>query len=99
MTAPHRRHDISDRVWELLEPLLPGAPGKKGWPAKDNRMSLNAVFWNLCTGARRRDLPPDLGDWKNIHRRFCRWRGREVWRDLLDAVIDDKGFECNCSSD
>ena len=26
------------------------------------------------TGAPWRDLPPDYGDWKNTHRRFCRWR-------------------------
>ncbi len=62
MTAPHRRHDISERVWELLEPHLPGGSGKKGRPARDNRLSLNAVFG---TGTPWRDLWPDLGDWKN----------------------------------
>ena len=93
MTAPHRRHDISDRVWELLEPHLPGGPGKKVRPAIDNRLFLNAVFWILRTGAPWRDLPPDLGDWKNTHRRFCRWRDRGVWKHLLDTVIDDPDFE------
>ena len=42
----HRRHDISDRVWEILEPLLPGGKGKTGRPAQDNRRFINAVFWN-----------------------------------------------------
>ena len=23
-----------------------------------------------------RDLPPGYGDWKNTHRRFCRWRDK-----------------------
>ena len=46
IAAPaHRRHDISDRVWEVLEPLLPGGKGKTGRPAQDNRRFLNAVFW------------------------------------------------------
>ena len=27
MQLAHRRHDISGRVWELLEPHLPGRPG------------------------------------------------------------------------
>ena len=71
----HRRHDISDRVWEILEPLL-------------NRRFINAVFWILRTGAPWRDLPPDYGDWKN-NRRFCRWRDRNVWAGLLEAVMDD----------
>ena len=30
MKAPHRRHDISDKVWELLEPHLPGREGTRG---------------------------------------------------------------------
>ena len=56
-------------------------------------MFLNAVFWILRTGAPWRDLPPDYGDWKNTHRRFCRWRDRGVWEQLLDTVIDDLDFE------
>ena len=69
-TPAHRRHDISDHVWELLEPLLPGRAGSWGGIARDNRLFINAVFWILRTGAPWRDLPPDYGDWKNTHRRF-----------------------------
>ena len=89
----HRRHDISDRVWEILEPLLPGGKGKTGRPAQDNRRFINAVFWILRTGVPWRDLPPDYGGWKNIRRRFCRWRDRGVWAMLLEALIDDPDFE------
>ncbi len=84
----HRRHDISDRVWNLLEPYLPGRKGQKGRPANDNRLFLNAVFWILRTGSPWRDLPSDLGDWKNTHRRFCRWRDRGVWENLLEKVTE-----------
>ena len=93
MSASHRRHDISNHVWECLEPLLPGGSGKVGRPAFDNRLFLNAVFWILRTGAPWRDLPPDYGDWKNTHRRFCRWRDRDVWGKLLDEVIEEPDFE------
>ena len=44
MTAAHRRHDISDRTWALLEPHLPGRKGVWGGIAKDNRLFINAVF-------------------------------------------------------
>ena len=37
------------------------------------------MFWILRTGAPWRDLPPDYGDWKNLHRRFFRWRDKGVW--------------------
>ena len=93
MAAAHRRHDISDQVWKRLQLLLPGGAGKKGRPDGDNRLFLNAVFWILRTGAPWRDLPPDYGDWKNTHRRFCRWRDRGVWDQLLDTVVDDPDFE------
>ncbi len=93
MAAAHRRHDLSDKVWEQLRPYLPGGAGKRGRPAQDNRLFLNAVFWILRTGAPWRDLPPDYGDWKNTHRRFCRWRDRGVWDQLLERVIEDPDFE------
>ena len=60
----HRHHAISDRVWLLLEPLLPGRRGIWGGIAKDNRLFINAVFWILRIAAPSRDLPPDDGNWK-----------------------------------
>ena len=94
MTTPaHRRHNISDHVWELLEHHLPGRRGAWGGIARDNRQFINAVFWILRTGAPWRDLPPDYGDWKNDHRRFCRWRDKGVWEKLLEILIDEPDYE------
>ncbi len=82
MGMAHRRHDISARVWLLLEPHLPGRAGSRGGVA-------NAIFWILRTGAPWRDVPPDYGDWKNTHRRFCRWRDKGVWEALLEPLVDE----------
>ena len=68
----HRRHDISDQVWDLLSQHLPGRKGSWGGIAQDNRRFINAVFWIMRTGAPWRDLPPDYGGWSNTHRRFIR---------------------------
>ena len=89
----HRRHDISEKTWGLLEPHLPGSSGSVGRPASDNRLFINAVFWIIRTGAPWRDLPPDLGDWKNTQRRFSRWRDRGIWEKLLDLLIDEPDYE------
>lgn len=89
----HRRHDISDKAWKQLEPHLPGKMGDWGGVAKDNRLFINAVFWILRTGSPWRDLPPDYGDWKNTHRRFCRWRDKRIWEKLLEQIICDPDFE------
>lgn len=89
----HRRHDISDHIWELLSPHLPGRAGVWGGQARDNRQFIDAVLWILRTGAPWRDLPPDYGDWKNTHRRFCRWRDKGIWESLLGVAIDQPDLE------
>ena len=50
MTAAHRRHDMTDDVWERLKPHLPGGEGKRGRPAQDNRRFIDAVCWILRIG-------------------------------------------------
>ncbi len=83
MTQAHRRHDLSDKVWKLLEAHLPGREGSWGGIARDNRQFINAVFWIIRTGAPWRDLPADYGDWSNTHRRFAgapRASGRNYWK-------------------
>jgi transposase len=89
----HHRHDISDGLWDFLRPHLPGRNGSVGRKAKDNRKFINAVFWILRTRAPWRDLPPDYGDWKNTHRRFCRWRDKGIWEKLLELAIKDPDYE------
>ena len=93
MPPAHRRHDISDNVWALLEPHLPGREGVWGGRAQDNRRFINAVFWILRTGAPWRDLPPDYGGWSNTHRRFIRWRDKGIWEALLEKLIDEPDYE------
>ena len=93
MQAEYHRHDISDGVWSLLAPLLTGQRGQWGGVAKDNRRFLNGVFWVLRTGAPWRDLPPDYGDWKNTHRRFCRWRDSGRWENILETLAQNPDYE------
>ena len=92
-TPAHHRHDISDRVWALLAPHLLGQKGQWGRVACDNRLFINAFFWILRTGAPWRDLPPDYGDWKNTHRRFCRWRDKGIWARLQEHLVKEPDYE------
>mgnify|MGYP006383645075 FL=1 len=89
----HRRHDLSDQTWALLEPHLPGRAGAWGGKASDNRQFINAVLWILRTGAPWRDLPPDYGSWSNTHRRFIRWRDKGIWEILLAKMVQQPDFE------
>ena len=51
MSKEQQRHDISNEVWNLLEPHLPGQRGQWGGIAQDNRRFINGVFWISRTGA------------------------------------------------
>lgn len=87
------RHDISDKAWAVLSPILPGQPGQWGGIAKDNRKFINGVFWILRTGAPWRDLPSEYGKWGTVHQRFRRWRDNGTWEKVLEALIDDPDYE------
>jgi len=73
----------------LLEPHL---IGRAGWGriAHDNRRFLNGVLWILRPGGPWRDLPANYGDWKNTHRRFCRWRDKGIWEMLLEHLVESR---------
>jgi len=51
MQKSYRRHDISDRVWNLVEPRLPGRAVSWGGVAQDNRQFIKAIFWIFRTWA------------------------------------------------
>ena len=87
------RHDITDKFWAKMEPLLPEREGSWGGRAHDNRRFINAVFWVLRTGLPWRDLPSEYGDWKNTHRRFCRWRDKGIWEMLMNTMIGERELE------
>ena len=87
------RHDISDKVWVLLEPHLPGQVGQWGGIAEDNRRFINAVFWILRTGAPWRDLPSSYGNWNSVAKRFRRWAKVGTWEKVLEALIVDPDYE------
>ena len=93
MEKSQHRHDISDKAWAILEPMLPGQREQCGGIAEDNRRFINGVFWILRTGAPWRDLPPDYGKWGSVHQRFRRWRDKGIWEKILEALIDDPDYE------
>ena len=68
------RKILSDRQWEMIDPLLPGRPGTVGRPPSvNNRTTLEAILWIARTGAPWRDLPPEFGKWNTVYQRFRRW--------------------------
>src|SRR5262245_58601399 len=82
------RHAISDADWDRVKDLLPGRPGPPGWPAKDNRLFLDAVLGIAKTGAPGRDRPERCGRWNSVWKRFDRWAQKDTWRRVFEALQD-----------
>ena len=68
-----RRHEITDRQWEAISPLLPGKTTDCGVTAKDNRLFFNAIVWMMRTGCPWADLPERFGKHNSVCKRFRRW--------------------------
>jgi transposase len=93
MTESYNRYDISDKLWSLIEPHTIGNKGTWGGNAKDTRLFIDGVLWILRTGAPWRDLPPTYGKWSTVHRRFCRWRDKNIWENIFLAIIGEDECE------
>ena len=78
-----RRHEISDKLWAQIAPLVP----KHGRP-NDTRTFVNAVVYQAKTGIHWRDLPERFGKWNSIHRRFSRWAKKGIWEQILALTAD-----------
>ena len=81
-----RRHEITDRQWTAISPLLSGKRTDSGVTAQDNRLFFNAVVWLLRTGCPWADLPERFGKSDTVRKRFRRLAQNGVWQRLLAAL-------------
>ena len=88
-TARYKRQCL-----KKIKPHTIGEKDTRGGNARDTRPFINGVFWILRTVAPWRNFLAEYGYWKNIHRRFLRWKDNGIWKNILTALIDDADFEC-----
>lgn len=79
-----RRYELSDEQWAAIAPLLPAA--QTGRPRRDDRSTLNGVFWKLCSGAAWRDVPDRYGPYRTVYDRFARYRDDGTLDRILRAL-------------
>ncbi len=84
-----RRHALTDKQWEAIEPLGAGKEGDCGVTGKDNRLFVDAVVWIAKTGAPWRDLPERFGHWDTVYKRFNRWAKSGRWQAIFEALSID----------
>jgi transposase len=77
------RHEISDKMWALIKPLIP----KQG-SSNDDRLFINAVVYQNKTGIQWRDMPERFGKWNSVYQRFNRWSKSGIWEKIFELTAD-----------
>ncbi len=76
---------LDDDAWAVIEPHLPkNQPGAR---RVDDRRVISGILHVLKTGCRWQDCPAEYGPPTTIYNRFNRWSGRQLWTDMLDALV------------
>ena len=98
MTAAHRRHDMTDGVWERLRLYLPGERAREaGQPMTTG--GLSTPFAGFCARALPGAICPRTTETGRTPTAASAaagpsiWVRRGVWAGLLEAVMDDPDFE------
>lgn len=78
--------DLSDREWQLIEPLLP-KPLRRGPKANVNlREVVNGIFYLLHEGCQWRSIPHDLPPWQTVSSYFRKWQRQGVWSKINETL-------------
>jgi transposase len=85
---------VTDDLWALTEPLLPGFTGRRqggGTAPLDERKVFAAVVYVLMTRCPWRQLPPSFEvSPATAHRRFTSWTRAELWGRLRARAEDPR---------
>jgi len=78
--------DLTDRQWQIIEPLIP--PAKTGGRRRttDPREVFNAIFYVLKAGCDWRMLPHDFPKWQIIYHYFQAWQKNGLWKKIHDEL-------------
>lgn len=92
--------ELSDSLWERIEPLLPKEKSRYrgrgkhrrhigGRPAADRRQTIAGILYVLRTGCQWNAAPREYGSGKTLHRYFQRWTRAGVFKKLWRAGLTD----------
>jgi len=91
--------DLSDRQWQLLEPLIPPEKPRGKRRSVDLREIVNGIFDLLHNGCTWRALPHDLPPWQTVSTYLYRWQRQGVWEQLNATFSSSKSFSQRALAD
>ena len=94
--------DLTDKQWQLIEPLLPKAKFSGRPRTTDMRQAVNGILYLLRTGCAWRMLPHDFPPWPTAHDYYRRFRREGTWEKihchLREQVRVDAGRQASPSA-
>jgi len=87
----HYPTDLTDEEWDYIKLLVPAptsGKGKRGRPALDRRILVNAIFYEVRSGCAWRLLPSDFGPWQTVYGYYRRWSQDWTWTFIHDTLRD-----------
>lgn len=79
--------DITDKQFQLIEPLVRRRRKKRGRPPAEIYEVVNGMLYVLSTGCRWRDLPHDYGvSYVTCYRQFIKWVNDGTFRKIFEEL-------------
>jgi putative transposase len=81
--------DLTDKQWEILEPLIPAA--KNNCRPRELRMReiINAILYLVRGGIAWRLLPHEFPKWSSVYYYFRKWRMCGLWKKIHDRLHEE----------
>ena len=76
---------LTDREWEIIEPLLPKRKKTKP-PTWTKRQILDGIFYQLKNGCNWCDLPKDLPPYSTVFWHYKQWRAEGIIDQIMDVL-------------
>ena len=83
--------NLTDEEWNQIQSLVPipkSGKGKRGRPALDRRVLVNAIVYVVRSGCAWRLLPGDFPPWQTVYGYFRRWSQDWTWTFIHDTLRD-----------
>jgi transposase len=79
---------LTDEQWTKFEAAIASANIRGARPRRDDRRTIEAIFWRLDNGAKWRSIPAEFGDWHHAYLRFRRLSVRGVWDKIMAHLVE-----------
>lgn len=78
--------DLTDKQWQIIEPLIPLAKSGGRPREVDIRQVINGILYLLKSGCQWRMLPKEYPNWPVIYYYFREWKKDGTWKKIHDKI-------------